>query len=206
MSVLKLATDCAPNAVNAVTALVAPVPPFAIGKIPITPLVNGKPMALVNVPEAGMPNAGAVKMGAVKVLFVKVSVPAKVAKVPEAPGKVIVVVPATAGAAKVAVPEVDPAKPTLVAEAAPKVGVTNVGEVENTTEPVPVSLVRAVAKFTLVGVIKNVPTPEPKLLMSVVPNVSQRGEADIDPDPVCARNFLVNVVFPGKYEVVFAAD
>jgi hypothetical protein len=38
--------------------------------------------------------------------LVKVSVPVNVAKVPEALGNVMVVVPATAGAANVAVPEV----------------------------------------------------------------------------------------------------
>ena len=46
-------------------------------------------------------------------LFVNVSIPANVAKVPVAPGRVIVVIPAVAGAAKVAVPEDAPLKPTL---------------------------------------------------------------------------------------------
>jgi len=96
------------KASKAVALVVAPVPPLAIGKVPITPELNGKPVALVNVPDAGMPNAGAVKIGDVKVLFVKVSVPANVAKVPVAAGKVMVVVPATAGAVRVAVPEVEP--------------------------------------------------------------------------------------------------
>ena len=116
-----------------------PVPPLAIGKIPVTPAVNGNPVALVNTPDAGVPKAGVVKIGLVNVLLVKVSVPANVAKVPVAAGKVIVVVPATAGAAKVAVPEVEPENPTLVAVATPKVGVTKVGEVANTNAPEPVS-------------------------------------------------------------------
>ncbi len=149
-------------------AVVAPVPPFAIGKVPVTPVVKGNPVALVKTPDAGVPKAGEVNVGEVNVLLVNVSVPSKVAKVPVADGSVIVVVPATAGAAKVAVPEVAPAKATLVADAAPKVGVTKVGEVLNTTVPVPVSLVMAFARFTLVGVAKNVPTLPPKSLMSVV--------------------------------------
>ncbi len=52
-----------------------------------------------------------VNVGLVKLLLVKVSVPSKVAKVPVAPGNVIVVpVPAAAGATTVAVPDVDPGK------------------------------------------------------------------------------------------------
>ena len=51
-----------------------------------------------------------VNVGLVKLLLVKVSVPVNVAKVPVAPGKVIVVVPAVAGATTVAVPELDPGK------------------------------------------------------------------------------------------------
>jgi hypothetical protein len=37
--------------------LVTPVPPFATGKVPVTPVVNGRPVALVNVPELGVPSA-----------------------------------------------------------------------------------------------------------------------------------------------------
>ena len=35
----------------------APVPPFATGKIPVTPLVNGNPVALVKTPLVGVPKA-----------------------------------------------------------------------------------------------------------------------------------------------------
>ena len=161
------AVDMGESASKAAAFVVAPVPPFAIGKVPVTPVVKGKPVAFVNTPDAGVPKAGAVKVGEVKVLFVKVSVPAKVAKVPEAAGKVIAVpVPATAGAEMVAVPEVDPAKETEVAEATPKVGVTKVGEVAKTTEPVPVSSVIAEAKFALDGVANQVATPVPSPVIS----------------------------------------
>jgi hypothetical protein len=30
---------------------VTPVPPFATGNVPVTPVVKGKPVALVNVPD-----------------------------------------------------------------------------------------------------------------------------------------------------------
>ena len=191
----------APLVKKASPAVVEPVPPFAIGKVPVTPVVKGKPVAFVKTPEAGVPKAGAVN-----VLFDNVSVPAKVAKVPEALGNVIVVVPATAGAAKVAVPEVEPAKPTLVAEATPKVGVTKVGEVANTNAPEPVSFVTAVAKLALVGVPKNPPTPVPKSDTSAITTEPQAGAADTEPVPVWVKNCLVDEVLPVKSDVVFAAD
>jgi len=37
--------------------VVTPVPPFNTGNMPVTPLVKGKPVAFVNVPELGVPNA-----------------------------------------------------------------------------------------------------------------------------------------------------
>jgi len=44
----------------------------------------------------------------------------------------------------------------------PSAGVTNVGEVAKTNEPVPVSSVTAEIKFALEGVAKNVATPVPR--------------------------------------------
>jgi hypothetical protein len=75
---------------------------------PLTPVAIGKPVAFVNVAEVGIPKLGVVKTGLVNVLFVNVSVPASVASVPVEPGSVMVVVPATAGATKFTVPEVEP--------------------------------------------------------------------------------------------------
>jgi hypothetical protein len=69
-AVIKFALD------GVAKAVATPVPN------PLTPVAIGKPVALVKVPEAGVPNIGAVIVGLVNVLFVKVSVPAKVAKVP----------------------------------------------------------------------------------------------------------------------------
>jgi hypothetical protein len=42
---------------------VAFVPPFAIGSVPVTPVVKGKPVALVSTPEAGVPRAGVTSVG-----------------------------------------------------------------------------------------------------------------------------------------------
>ena len=39
------------------------VPPFAIGKVPVTPVVKGNPVALVNVPLEGVPRAGVTNVG-----------------------------------------------------------------------------------------------------------------------------------------------
>jgi hypothetical protein len=46
---------------------VAPVPPLATGKVPVTPVVNGSPVQLVKVPELGVPSTGVVKVGEVNV-------------------------------------------------------------------------------------------------------------------------------------------
>lgn len=70
---------------------VTPVPPLATGSVPVTPVVIGRPVQLVNVPDAGVPNTGAVIVGLVNVLLVSVSDPANVASVPVV-GSVILVV------------------------------------------------------------------------------------------------------------------
>ena len=49
----------------AVGVAVVLVPPFAIGKTPVTPVVNGSPVAFVNVTEVGVPRIGVTKVGLV---------------------------------------------------------------------------------------------------------------------------------------------
>ena len=44
---------------------VTPVPPLATGKVPVTPVVNGNPVQLVNVPDCGVPNTGVTNVGLV---------------------------------------------------------------------------------------------------------------------------------------------
>jgi hypothetical protein len=53
------------NALNAVDAVVCPVPPLAIGRVPVTPVVKGNPVQLVNVPDEGVPRAGVTNVGEV---------------------------------------------------------------------------------------------------------------------------------------------
>jgi hypothetical protein len=129
------------NALNAVDAVVCPVPPLAIGRVPVTPVESGNPVQLVSVPDEGVPKAG----------------------------------------------------------------VTNVGDVANTSDPVPVSSVTAFSKLSDVGVPKNVATPVPKPLTPVeigkpvqlvkvpdvgVPNAGVTNDGDVSrttlPDPVVA--------------------
>jgi hypothetical protein len=58
-----LASTFSPVPVEAVT----PVPPFATGRIPVTPVVNGKPVQLVRtLPAAGVPKTGVISVGEVE--------------------------------------------------------------------------------------------------------------------------------------------
>ena len=61
-----------------------------------------------------------------------------------------------------------------VAVATPSTGVTRVGLVANTAEPVPVSSVRAVRRFALDGVPRNVATPVPSEVIPVPPLATGR--------------------------------
>jgi hypothetical protein len=54
-----------PRLVLAADADVALVPPFAIGKVPVTPEVIGKPVQLVRTPADGVPRAGVTNVGEV---------------------------------------------------------------------------------------------------------------------------------------------
>lgn len=146
-------------------------------------------------PDAGVPSAGVVRVGLVSVLLVSVSVDdsvtmgelvplllissarceAELAHKTSAPARVPVgVVPSP----KHSIPAL-PAAHTLaaggelpveilVADATPNVGVTKVGLVLKTFNPVPVEVVRAAAKFALDGVARNVATPVAKPLTPVL--------------------------------------
>jgi len=65
------------------TLLATPVPPLFAGRVPVTPVESGSPVAFVNTPLVGVPS-----IGATSVLFVRVSVVARPTKVSVAVGKV----------------------------------------------------------------------------------------------------------------------
>ena len=46
-------------------SVAAPVPPFATGSVPVTPDVNGSPVAFVSVPDVGVPRIGVTSVGEV---------------------------------------------------------------------------------------------------------------------------------------------
>jgi len=203
--------------------VVTPVPPLATGNVPVTPVVNGKPVALVRVPDAGVPRTGAVKVGLVRVLLVKVSVVALPTNVSVEVGRVMVlpvllielmtgvvrvllvnvcdlervtistpstvITPAAERAIVVSVACPSSILPTpiadvveavipltgnpvalvnVTADGVPRLGVVNIGLIENTRLPEPVSSVTTVAKLAAVGVAKNVATPLPKPLIPVL--------------------------------------
>jgi hypothetical protein len=61
---------------------VTPVPPLATGRVPVTPVVKGRPVQVVKVPEVGVPNIGVTKVGEVIVgLVAKTAAPVPVSSV-----------------------------------------------------------------------------------------------------------------------------
>ena len=67
------------------------VPPFAIGSVPVTPVVKGKPVALVNTIAVGVPKAGVISVGLVDKTTDPVPVLVVTPVPPDATGKVPVV-------------------------------------------------------------------------------------------------------------------
>jgi hypothetical protein len=62
---MALPVEHPPRLDKAVDAVVAPVPPFAIARVPVTPVVKGRPVAFVNVAAEGVPKLGVVNVGLV---------------------------------------------------------------------------------------------------------------------------------------------
>jgi len=148
--------------------VVTPVPPFKTGRVPVTPVDNGKPVKLVATPLEGVPRAGVTNVGEVAKTKDPVPVSSETAASKLALDGV---------ARKVATPVPRPDTPVLIGRpvafvkvplvGVPRIGVTKVGEVANTKEPEPVSSVIADAKLALEGVAKRVATPVPKPLTPV---------------------------------------
>jgi hypothetical protein len=136
---------------------------------PLMPVLIGSPVQFVKVPEVGVPNIGVTRVGDVPKTFNPVPV-------------LVVIVAAKfalLGAFRnVAIPVAKPLMPVetgnpvqfvRVPEAGvPSKGVTKLGLVAKTNDPVPVLSVTAVAKLALEGVPRNVAIPVPKPLIPVL--------------------------------------
>lgn len=60
----RLADDGVPrNVATPEPSEVIPVPPLATGNVPVTPVVNGRPVAFVRVADDGVPSAGVTSVG-----------------------------------------------------------------------------------------------------------------------------------------------
>ena len=156
------------RATFAVAAVLEAVPPFATGNVPVTPVVRGNPVALVNTPADGVPIFGVVKVGDACMTNVD-PVPVCAATAVALP--VLVIGPVRL-ALVVTVPAVNPAAVPVIfvptnALGVPNAGVTRVGLVANTAAPLPVSSVRAAARFADEGVARKVATPVPSPLTPV---------------------------------------
>jgi hypothetical protein len=135
----------APKFVRASGAVVAFVPPRAIGKVPVVPPSIGRPVAFVRVALEGVPKAGVTSVGDVA----KTSAPLPVSSVTAAARLL------EEGVAKnVATLAPSPLTPVLIGrpvafvrvalEGVPRAGVTSVGLLDRTTFPVPVEEVTPV--------------------------------------------------------------
>jgi hypothetical protein len=115
--------------------VVTPVPPLATGKVPVTPVVKGKPVALVSVPDVGVPSIGVTSVGLLERTLL-----------PE-PVEVVTPVPPLA-TGSVPVTPVVKGKPVALVSVAdvgvPSMGVTSVGLLERTLLPEPVEAVTPV--------------------------------------------------------------
>ena len=107
---------------------------------PLTPVLIGKPVAFVNVPEVGVPKIGVTNVG----VFANTAAPVPVSSV-----KAAIRFALDGVANTVATPVPKPLTPVLIGKpvafvnvpevGVPNIGVTNVGEVANTANPEPVS-------------------------------------------------------------------
>ena len=134
-----------PPSVIVLLVFATPVPPLAPGSIPVTPVVKGKPVALVSVADVGVPSMGVTSVG----LVANTLAPVPVSSVKAAARFALLGV-----AKKVATPVPSPATPVLIGKpvalvsvadvGVPRIGVTNVGLVDRTLLPEPVEVVTPV--------------------------------------------------------------
>lgn len=151
------------------------VPPFAVGRMPVTPVVSGKPVALVKTAADGVPRAGVTSVGEVA----NTNAPVPVSSVTAA------IAFALEGVARnVATPVPSPLTPVEIGSpvalvsvplvGVPKIGVTKVGDVFRTTVlPVPVVVAELIA----------VPLPARAGALTVVDSVMFGVEVELATDP-----------------------
>ena len=120
------------------------MPPFATGSVPVTPVVSGRPVAFVKVPDDGVPNTPPLTTGEPAEPTLTAKAAATLVPRPATPvemGKPVALV-----------------RVTLVG--VPSRGVTNVGLVANTAAPEPVSSVKAPDSCAEVNDPSEVALPE----------------------------------------------
>jgi hypothetical protein len=178
------------------------VPPLPTGNVPVTPVVRGNPVQLVNVPDEGVPRAGVTKVGDVAKTLLPLPVFVTLIKF-------LLLSVATADEI------VNPLKLREAPNAAPILGVVRVGDVPKTNAPDPVlDEDTAVARFVLVGVTSHASTPEPspetpvlignpvqlvKVPLAGIPNAGVIKVGDEKVPPV--RVIPVKVIADGKLKV-----
>jgi hypothetical protein len=130
--------------------VVTPVPPLATGSVPVTPVVKGSPVQEVNVPDVGVPKTGVPSVGEVDNTTLPVPVDV-VTPVPPLSTGSVPVTPVVSGrpVQEVNVPEVG----------VPRTGVVKVGDVDNTTLPLPVLVVTPVPPLATASVPAKVTAP-----------------------------------------------
>jgi len=151
------------------------VPPLVAGKVPVTPVLNGKPVAFVSVTEVGVPKIGVTSVGLVERTLLPEPVEVVTPVPPLATGRVPVT-PVVKGkpVALVNVPDVG----------VPKIGVTSVGLVDRTTLPVPVEVVTPVPPLATGNVPVTLVAKLTKVveLVPVPPEATGKGASRVKED------------------------
>jgi len=158
-----------------------PVPPLVTGKVPVTPVVSGKPVALVRTSVEGVPRFGVVSVG---------EVPKTNAPLPVSSGTAVIRFALDGVASQAAIPVPSPETPVEIGSpvafvsvplaGVPRIGAMSVGPLFRTTVlPVPVVVAALIA----------VPLPAKTGLLIVV--VSVKVGAPAFPSDVPARPFAV---------------
>lgn len=134
---------------------------MATGRVPVTPVVKGSPVAFVRIAPDGVPKAGVVKVGDVARAMPPDPVTASPRAVPTPaprPPRFAAVYPVQF----VRTPDAGVPSAAVTSVGELSVAVPRVGLVPKTSEPDPVSSVTAVARLALDGVERNAATPAPR--------------------------------------------